>query len=194
MARRLGVGRKGAVDHQRADFALAAIEKDKTMADEKKNAFGGRTATMTRLSALNQGENVMVVTRAYGPGGEDLMDKGNHRFSGEPGIRLFVRQGELEGEVILSPFFGDPSKVSEVDFNQNERCELFCKKGGARLREIPELSSEEEGYYYAVYLSPKLERGEVVAVSDVWGNTDSRMMGEEEMLQRLAVQELNDQL
>ena len=156
------------------------------------NPFSERPDTLSRLDSLSKGEQVIVVTRAYGPNGEDLMDEGDYRFSGERGIKLRVRQGELEDDVILSPFFGDPSKVHEAPFVQGERCVLLCPESGEELDEIPEMRTDEGGHYYAIYLTDKLQDGELVAVNDIWGNPRSRLMSEGEMLRMLAEIELSE--
>lgn len=156
----------------------------------KKTDFKERPKTLSRLDKLSDGEQVVVVTRAYGPGGEDLIDAGDHRFSGEPGIRLRVRQGEVEDDVILSPFFGDPSKVFKAPFKDGVACELFCPQTGRPLDRVPGMKTEEGGSYYAIYLTPRLADGELVAVNDIWGNPHSRLMSEGEILRALAEQEL----
>ena len=156
----------------------------------KNNPFSERPDTMSRFAGLKDGNQVIIVTQAYGPDGESLMDDGEHRFSGEAGIKLKVVQGDIEDEVILSPFFGDPSKIHNVDFEEGVRCELFCATTGTPLDEIPELRTEEGGHYYAVYLTPKLQDGETVAVNDIWGNPRSRLLSEGEMLSVIAELEL----
>ena len=153
------------------------------MADD---TFRKRTVTYTRLASLSKGQPISIVTQAYGPNGEDLMDQSDHRFSGERGIRLRVRQGEIEEDVILSPFFGDPSKVHSAAFKAGERCELVCPESDSELDEISELRTDEGGHFYAIYLTPKLHDGELVAINDVWGNPNSKLLSEGELLERLA--------
>ena len=154
--------------------------------DEKPNPFADRPHTFTRLDRLAGGQEVIVVTQAYGPGGESLMDPGEHRFSGERGVRLRVRQGELDEIVVLSPFYGDPSKVHEKNFEEGKACELLCPESGAPLDPIPGLKAPEGGAYYAVYLTPQLADGELVAVNNIWGNAHSHLMSEGELLAALA--------
>ena len=160
----------------------------------KSNPFQSAPNTVSRLSDLNDGKQVIVVTQAFGPDGEDLMDEGTHRFSGERGIKLLVRQGEVEATVTLSPFFGDPSKVSQGDFKDGERCELLCPSTREPLEEIVALrGSEGEARYYAIYLTPKLHGGELVAVNDIWNNPHSRILSEGEMLGLIAEMEIEQQ-
>lgn len=152
------------------------------------NEFAEQPDTKSRLQDLTeQGRGYIVVcTRAYGPNGEDLIDYDGPRFSGEPGIKIHVKQGDTEEDVILSPFFGDPSKVWTEDFEEGERCELTVPETGAKLDKIPGMTSEDGGHYYAIYLTDDLEEGELVAVNDIWGNYDSRILSEGELLKLYA--------
>lgn len=153
-----------------------------------KNEFGERQATNTRYANLNN-DNVpmIVVQKAFGPNGENLIDqKGEHLFSGERGVRLRVRQGELVGDVLLSPFYGDPSKVSDVEFKTGVACELFCPDSEIGLDVIPGLETEDGGRHHAIYLTTKLNDGELVAINNIWDNPKSRIVSEGEMLEMLA--------
>lgn len=158
-----------------------------------KNDFQRRPATLTRYASLKEGQQVVIVTQAYGPDGESLMDESEHRFSGERGIRVRVRQGELEADVILSPFFGDPSKKCEATFVTGQRCELYSPATGRALDRLPEMQTDEGGHYYAIYLSNKLQNGELVAINDIWNNPHSRLMSEGDMLMMLIEHEQSEQ-
>lgn len=146
------------------------------------NPFETRADTTTRLQALNEQGYVIVVTRAFGPNGEDLVDYDGPKFSGEPGIKLRVRQGDLDEVVILSPYYGDPSKLSDAGFKDGIKCELFVAGTDTPLDKLPIPASKDGGEYYAIYLTEKLEEGELVAINDVWGNYGSRMLSESEIL------------
>lgn len=158
------------------------------MADEDRDDFDMRPDSESRLSDLSaEGKGyVIVCTRAFGPGGEDLIAEDGPTFSGEPGIKLHVEQGDREEDIILSPFFGDPSKVWSEDFVEGERCKLTVPQTGAELDRIPGMESEDGGQYYAIYLTEDLEDGELVAVNDLWGNYDSRVLSEGELLELYA--------
>ena len=157
------------------------------MSENSRNPFErNEEGTQTRLQAINDEGFVVVVTRAFGPNGEDLVDYDGPLFSGEPGIKLHVEQGDVEDDVVLSPYFGDPSKKWDADFVEGERCELTCPESGEQLDRIPGMVSEDGGHYYAIYLTEKLEEGELVAVSDIWGDTNSRILSEGELLKLYA--------
>ncbi|QDG50059.1 hypothetical protein FIV42_04695 [Persicimonas caeni] len=159
------------------------------MSEDGKNEFADRPDTYTRLNAIADKGYIVVVTRAYGPDGESLINQDGPKFSGEPGVSLRVKQGDKEDIVTLSPFFGDPSKENSVEFESGKRCELTCPKSGTPLDPIPGMVSDDGGHYYAIYLTPKLEKGELVAISDVWGDTNSRILSEGELLKLYAESE-----
>lgn len=150
------------------------------------NPFSSRPPTETRLQEMGEKGFVVVVTRAFGPDGEDLMAHEGPKFSGSPGVKLLVKQGDLEEEVVLSPYYGDPDKIHGASFKDGEPCELFCPDSGKPLDKIPGMKTEDGGEYYAIYLTSKLADGELVAVNNIWGNTNSRLMSEDEMLLLLA--------
>ena len=149
------------------------------------NPFETRADTTTRLQALNEHGYVIVVTRAFGPNGEDLIDYDGPNFSGEPGVKLRVKQGSIEGEVTLSPYYGDPSKISTAEFVEGAQCELFVAGTDTPLTKLPIPPSKDGGEYYAIYLTEKLDGGELVAINNVWGNYGSQMLSEAEMLSLL---------
>ena len=111
-----------------------------------------------------------------------LMEGLHSEFSGEPGVKLRVKQGDLEEDVILSPYYGDPSKISNAGFKEGVKCELFVPGTDTPLDKLPIPPSEDGGEYYAIYLTEKLDEGELVAINDVWGNYGSRMLSETEIL------------
>lgn len=154
--------------------------------NQRTNPFDRDQKTDTRLDDLSTKGYLVVVTRAFGPTGEDLIAHDGPRFSGEPGVRIRVKQGELEEDVIVSPFHGDASKVFSEPFESGKPCELYCPVSGKPLDRIPGMATDEGGDYFAVYLTEKLGRGELVAVNNIWGNASSQMLSEDEMLLRLA--------
>ncbi|RDV36351.1 hypothetical protein DV096_19215 [Bradymonadaceae bacterium TMQ3] len=154
--------------------------------NQRTNPFSRENPTDTRLDDLSTRGFLVVVTQAFGPTGEDIIAHDGPRFSGEPGVKIRVKQGELEEDVILSPFYGDSSKISSEPFEAGKPCELFCPVSGKALDRIPGMATEDGGDFYAVYLTEKLGRGELVAVNNIWGNASSQMMSEDEMLLRLA--------
>lgn len=158
------------------------------MADKnEENPFSTKPPTQTRLDEMGKKGYVVVVTRAFGPNGEDLMAYDGPKFSGSPGVKLLVKQGDVEDEVILSPYYGDPAKIYNETFDEGKPCELLCPESREPLDKIPGMTSDDDGgEYFAIYLTDRLQDGELVAVNNIWGNTNSRIMSEDELLLLLA--------
>lgn len=71
-------------------------------------------------------KNVLVVKECYCRNGHNLMNK-RASFSGFSGIMLMVKSAKHAGKVILSPIFGDKSKISlDIDLQDGELLELSC--------------------------------------------------------------------
>lgn len=155
----------------------------------KENPFERRADTTTRLQALSDRGFVIVVTRAFGPNGEDLVDYDGPKFSGEPGVKIHVKQGDVEEDVILSPYHGDHSKVFTAPFKDGVRCVLTVPETGAELDKLPKMTTDEGGEYFAIYLTERLEGGELVAINNIWGNHSSQMLSETELLDLYAPEE-----
>ncbi|MEZ4461053.1 MAG: hypothetical protein R3E66_15280 [bacterium] len=117
------------------------------------------------------------------------MDHDGPKFSGEAGVKLRVKQGDVSEDVILSPFYGDHSKISSAPFKEGERCELFVAGTDTPLDRIPGLGDSEDGEYFAIYLTSKLKEGELVAINNIWGNYTSQMLSEGELLTLLGERE-----
>ena len=159
---------------------------------EENDSFD-RLNTMTRMNALDERGFVIVVTRAFGPNGEDLMDQDGPDFSGERGVRVHVKQGDLEEDVLLSPYFGDPTKISEVPFEVGKPCDLYVSGTDTLLDKVPGMKTDDGGEFFAVYLTSKLGKGEMVAINNIWGDATSQMLSEGELLKLIVESELADQ-
>jgi hypothetical protein len=124
----------------------------------------------------------IIVTQAYGPAGDSLVGLSEVTFDGFPAVTLKVRVNGQEGLVHLSPFHGDPRKEGFVEIPDGAICELMCPVSGLRLDDLGEVSPGSEARYCAIYLTPALSRGEVVAVSNVWGDYRSRIVDGAELI------------
>ncbi len=127
---------------------------------------------------------VIIVTQAYGPKGHRLVGISDASFDGYPAITLGVRTDEREGLVHLSPIHGDARKkgLTDLDIPVGTRCELFCPECKAPLDFVGEAEDESGARYYAVYLTPKLSKGAMVMISDVWGHYHSRIIDDMELI------------
>lgn len=128
------------------------------------------------LSPLGEGITV-VVTQAYGPAGDSLMGLGGVSFDGYPAVTLLLRLPDgREGLVHLSPIHGDTRKAGLTDIAPGTRCELLCPVTRRPLDKLGPVDDGSGADYYALYLTPRLSRGDTVMVSDVWEHFHSRII------------------
>lgn len=133
----------------------------------------------------------IVVTRAFGPAGDNLVGLSDVTFDGHPAVTLRVTVTEADGTertglVHLSPIHGDTRKAGMTDIAPGTRCTLFCPVSG---RPLPVVDATPEADYCALYLTPRLEGGSQVLLSNVWGHYHSRITDEFELVSAWAFDE-----
>lgn len=130
----------------------------------------------------------IVVTQVFGPKGDNLVGVGDVDFDGYPAITVGLRLPDgREGQVHLSPIHGDARKKGLTDIAPGTKCELFCPVSGEPLPSAGEVEDGSGAVYRALYLTPKLEDGAMVMISDVWGHFHSRVIDDMELLSYWAV-------
>lgn len=130
------------------------------------------------------GDVIVVVNQAFGPTGESLMTR-DVQFDDYPAIALLVRALGREAFVYLSPIHGDGRKVGFDDLPEGTKCELLCPRSRQPLDKvgpIGEHGASGQAEYCALYLTPRLEQGSMVYVSDVWGHHHSRIVLNSELI------------
>jgi hypothetical protein len=125
------------------------------------------------------GDALVVVTQAYGPTGEQLVGVSDVTFDGYPAVTLLVKTDSGEGLVHLSPIHGDARKEGFTDIEPGTKCRLFCPVSGEPLDPI---DSDDTANYFAIYLTPRLDRGDHVALSDIWGHYSSHIIDNSELI------------
>ncbi|RMG96797.1 MAG: hypothetical protein D6705_10375 [Deltaproteobacteria bacterium] len=125
---------------------------------------------------------IIVVRQAFGPTGESLVGVSDVTFDGYPAITVGVRTSDGEGFVHLSPIHGDRRKQTDLAIEPGTKCELFCPVSREPLHRVGRVVEGEDAEYYAIYLTPKLDRGSAIYVSDVWGHYHSRIVDEGELI------------
>lgn len=120
-------------------------------------------------------EVLIIVTQAFGPTGEPLVGISDVAFDDHPAVTVGVRAAGQEGLVHLSPFHGDHRKEGFTDLPEGTRCELFCPRSG-QILDVLERDESAGVTYYAIYLTPRLSQGDVVAISNIWGDYTSRIV------------------
>ena len=113
---------------------------------------------------------VVVVKHAYCPNGHDLVwDYTN--FNGFPGIHLKVRRPDgNEGEMVLSPIFGDCTSVSlGIKLVDGEKLDIFCPECGERLPILTKCDKCENGEIRGLSLDKDFDIANGIAFCDVVG-------------------------
>lgn len=124
----------------------------------------------------------IVVTRAFGPEGDNLVGLTDITFDDYPALTLLVKTNEKQGLVHFSPIRGDNRKIGFTDIECGTVCELCCPVSGrpiAKLNEAPEHTGTD---YFSVYLTPDLDLGDSIAISNVWGHFHCRVVDNFELL------------
>ena len=127
----------------------------------------------------------IIVTQAFGPDGDDLVEYGDVEFDGYKGVTLNLKAGDREGLVHLSPFHGDRRKKGFTDIPIGTKCELFCPVSGKPLDKVGTVESTGADYF-AIYLTRRMSEGEMVMISDVWGDYNSRIVDNFELVSEWA--------
>ncbi len=125
---------------------------------------------------------VIQVTQAFCPNGHNLVRNHDVLFDGEPGISLWVSDGEKEGEVILSPFHGDHARKGMIDFKIGTTLKIFCPECKAELPKLSNCSCSDHGSLFGLYLTPELDEGHVVALCNIWGCHQSKVFDQAQLL------------
>jgi hypothetical protein len=149
---------------------VASSQVDRSPADPR-----GRPAPSDNVT--------LVVTQAFGPGGDNLVGLSEVRFNGHPAITVLVRTPEgREGIVHLSPIHGDTRRQGFTDIAPGTRCTLLCPVTRRPLEPLGAVGDGSGAVYHALYLTPQLSRGHAIAISDIWGHFNSRLVDDEAVI------------
>ncbi len=137
---------------------------------------GGPEASLTI-----EDDVIIVVNQAYGPKGDNLVGVGDVRFDGFAAVTVLVRAADREELVHLSPIHGDGRKQGMEGLAEGTKCQLLCP---ISKEPLPVVGKVDEGTaeYCAIYLTPKLDDGSTIYVSDTWGHHHSRIVDNNEMI------------
>jgi hypothetical protein len=135
-----------------------------------------------RLPPFSDGVT-LVVTQAFGPGGDNLVGFSDVRFNGHPAITVLLRTPEgREGLVHLSPIHGDTRKQGFTDIAPGTRCALLCPVTRRPLERLGPVDDGSGAVYHALYLTPRRSSGHAIALSDIWGHFNSRLVDDEAVI------------
>ena len=144
------------------------------------------------MTDANDGVQI-VVSKAFGPAGDNLVGTSDVTFDGFPAVTVRVRLADgREGDVHLSPIHGDARKSGFTDIEVGTVCTLLCPISGQPLERVEEIDDAFGAGYYALYRTAALSRSSMIMISDVWGHYHSRVVDDFELI--AAWGELDDQL
>jgi hypothetical protein len=133
-------------------------------------------------SHIREVDDVIIqVTQAYCPSGHNLVRNQTLLFDGQPGVSLWLSDGQREGEVVLSPFHGDHTKQG-LEFPDGSRLEITCPECRNQLPKLQPCTCPDNGDLVVVYLTPELDDGHVVALCNIWGCFRSKVFDQAQLL------------
>lgn len=132
---------------------------------------------------------IVVINKAYGPTGEQLVGISDVSFDGFPALTLLIKADGREGLVHLSPLHGDRRKAGMTDIPDGTICELCCPVSKQSLDRVGPVIEGDDADYYAIYLTPKLSQGSAIYVSNRWGHYHSRVVDQGELISVWAAKE-----
>jgi hypothetical protein len=125
---------------------------------------------------------MVIVTQAFGPDGDPLVGISDVTFDGFSAVTLLVEAAGRRELVHLSPVHGDHRKVGLEGIPEGTKCTLFCPTSKKPLVRVGRVDEDSDAEYFAIYLTPRLSDGDMVAVSDVWGDYHSRIVDNFELI------------
>lgn len=132
---------------------------------------------------IRQVDDVVIqVTQAFCPNGHNLIGDQEQTFDGAPGIGLWVSDGTTEGEVVLSPYHGDHRRITALAFEPGTTVTIACPVCKAKLPRMGPCTCPEGGDLCMVYLTERLDEGQVVALCNVWGCHRSKVFDQAQLL------------
>ena len=93
-----------------------------------------------------------------------------------------VSDGTTEGEVILSPFHGDHTRRSKLDYEAGTRLKVSCPVCRAQLPVLSACTCSFGGSLVMLYLTSMLDDGNVVAICNTWGCHRSKVFDQAQLL------------
>ena len=132
---------------------------------------------------MDDTEVQVIVSKAYGPNGDNLVGFSDITFDGFPAVTLLVETPDgRSGEVHLSPIHGDERKTGYVDIAPGTRCVLKCPVSGEPLKRVEDIDDRFGAGYYALYRTEALSESAMIMISDVWGHYHSRIVNNFELI------------
>lgn len=157
--------------------------------DRRNLSITGRHRAVTGRHIAVENDVTVILTQAFGPRGDNLVGISEVEFDTYPAVTIGLRAGGNEGLVHLSPIHGDGRKTKPFEIAHGTRVELYCPVSKQPLDLVGEVEDGSGARYYAIYLTPKLSRGSMVMVSDIWGHYHSRIIDDFELISAWAARQ-----
>jgi len=125
-------------------------------------------AKLKRQVAHALEQPIVIAKHAFCPNGHDVIWE-NAQFNGFAGLRLKVRRanGE-EGELIMSPIFGDKAHVTlGIKPQEGEKLDVFCPICNAEISVLMRCENCENGEIRFLSMEPKYDMRNGIAFCDV---------------------------
>ncbi len=120
------------------------------------------------------------ITCAFGHNGHALVTEKSPQFSGQPGIRLWIKGKHREQLVTLSPFQGDSAKVHVWEFEAGEVLDVRCPECRTPLPVLAPCGCTPDSCWVIIYLNQQQDNRDAIGVCNAWGcpRSYTRMSGE----------------
>lgn len=129
---------------------------------------------------------VIILTQAFCPNGHNLVRRDDVLFEGHPGISVLVKSETFTGEVVLSPVYGDPTRVGAPSYLvPGTAFELCCPECDVALPMLAPCPCGGGGKLISLYLKKGNSEGHQVGICNVFGCHRSRVLDSLELISEL---------
>ncbi|HNR38692.1 MAG TPA: hypothetical protein PKN61_06625 [Acidobacteriota bacterium] len=123
---------------------------------------------------------LLVVTRCFCPNGHDLVSR-RASFNNHPGILLRVRGRKGEGQVALSPVYGEKCRVAlDVELEDGDILELLCPVCGTALPAYAPCPCGAR--LITLFLSPRADYSNCIGICNRVGCVNAEVKREGELI------------
>ncbi len=148
---------------------------------EQVKVRGGKPSEETQILVEDDEPQIVVVlTQVFCQNGHNMIGLSEENFDGHPGISFWVKEGDKEAEVVVSPIHGDREKRGP-DFTHGAKLALCCPVCKEELPELTNCKCHDQGKLRKLFLTSKLSEAHIMAVCDIMGCPLSRVIDSHEM-------------
>lgn len=115
----------------------------------------------------------LVVCQLFCQEGHALIDEDNAKFEGLPGIKLLCAGAGMEQIVIISPIYGDFSKVFERSYPEGTVLDIRCPECRSVLPALAPHECRPGAMYVSLFLDRTASVRNSANICNVWGCSSS---------------------